>query len=93
MADIVPSDLPTVPGDTTCAHCDGEIERGYVTVTVAESDVSVDTTGAVCDTCGWRDVGATGCAPTLGDFDGGEVLVRIEREGNALAPVDVTDTT
>jgi hypothetical protein len=89
---VEPADLPTVSGATTCAHCDGSIERGYVTASADDSAYTVDTDVAVCDTCGWSDVGATGCAPTLADFEGGDLLVRIERDDGALAPVDVTDT-
>jgi hypothetical protein len=89
---VDPADLPSVSGETACANCDGAIERGYLPASGDGSDWSLDSAAAVCDTCGWRDVGATGCAPTLGDFESGDLLVRIEREDGALVPAAVTDT-
>jgi hypothetical protein len=34
-----------------------------------------------------------GCAPELSDFDGGDLLVRIEPGDGGIEPVDVTDET
>jgi len=86
------ADLPeTLPQDLACSACGDDIERGYVTASEAAGGYEFDADGAVCDVCGWQDVGATGCAPTLADFAGGDLLVRIEREDGRLRPVDVTD--
>ena len=85
-------DLPELPdSDLDCTRCGAAIERGYVTVTGTNDGYAYATDGAVCDACGWRDVGATGCAPTLGDFGTDGLLVRVEREDGRLRPADVTD--
>ena len=49
---VDPADLPTVAGETTCAHCDGAIERGYLSASADGSDWSLDTAATVCDACG-----------------------------------------
>lgn len=85
--DDLPGDLP----DLACARCGDDIERGYVTATGTDGEYAFATADAVCDACGWQDVGATGCAPTLGDFETGDLLVRVERADGRLRPADVTD--
>jgi len=85
------SEFPDTVSEHTCAQCGDQIERGYVTATSSDDGYVLHTETAVCDTCGWSDVGATGCAPTLGDFDTGDVLVRIERDGDHLVPASITD--
>jgi len=60
--------------DLGCSRCGDGIERGYLVVAAGEP--LTDT--AVCDTCGWSEVGHSGCAPELRDFDAGDALVRVE---------------
>lgn len=70
----------------TCTHCGSDIERGYL---VVEGDEPLRET-AVCDTCGWGEVGHAGCAPELRDFDRGDALVRVD-PGDDEPTVTVTD--
>ncbi|MFD1587928.1 hypothetical protein ACFR9U_13145 [Halorientalis brevis] len=84
-------DLPETVPALTCTRCDEPIERGYVTATRAGETYQVTAETAVCDTCGWADVGATGCAPTLSDFQTGDLLVRVERGDGVLVPASITD--
>lgn len=60
--------------DLACSRCGDAIERGYL---VVEDGEPVPET-AVCDTCGWSDVGHAGCAPELRDFDRGDALARVD---------------
>jgi len=84
-------DLPAIDGPLDCVRCGDAIDRGYVTAGATADGYAMDEAGAVCDVCGWNEVGATGCAPTLADFDGGDLLVRVEPVEGSIAPVDVTD--
>lgn len=81
----------TVDGELTCSECADPIDRGYVPVRETGGPAEPLTDLAVCDTCGWRDVGHAGCAPELRDFDGGDLLVRVETDDGDLGPVSVTD--
>jgi hypothetical protein len=85
------ADLPEAPLDGTCTHCGASITRGYVVASETVESYAFEADTAVCDTCGWTDVGATGCAPTLSDFETGDLLVRVERDEGALRPAAVTD--
>ncbi len=84
-------ELPEKVPDLTCTQCENAIERGYVTATSADDGYRMTAETAVCDTCGWSDVGATGCAPTLSDFQTGDLLVRVERDDGSLVPASITD--
>jgi len=70
-----------------CAECGETIARGYAPAT----DDELRRDAAVCETCGWGTVGHMGCAPTLGDFDGGEALVRVEEGPGDYAVGDVKE--
>lgn len=83
----LPVQLDTVP----CSRCEETFERGYVPATADEDGYTVELDAAICDSCGWTDVGNMGCAPTLSDFETDDLLVRIERDGDSLAPVSITD--
>lgn len=78
------------PASLACSSCGADIERGYVPVAGGQ-ELRPDTDQAVCETCGWREIGYLGCAPELGDFDGGDLLVRVEPGDDGLAPASVTD--
>jgi hypothetical protein len=80
-----------LPGSLTCANCGDGIQRGYVAATTEGSDYTLHVDDAVCDTCGWSERGSMGCAPLLSDFETGDLLLRVEREGDALAPAAITD--
>ena len=88
---VSPTDIPEPLPDLTCTHCGASFERGYVTAAEDEDGYTVAESSAVCDTCGWSTVGATGCAPTLSDFEAGDLLVRVERDDGNLSPAAITD--
>jgi len=72
--------------DLDCSRCGASVERGYL---VAEDDDPLPE-AAVCDACGWGEVGHAGCAPELRDFDRGDALLRVERAADGH-DVTVTD--
>lgn len=80
-----------LPAELTCSECGDGIERGYVPVTTVDAHHEPDTDLAVCDTCGWRDIGHMGCVPELRDFDSGNLLVRIEPSDGGVKAIDVID--
>lgn len=79
-----------LPAALACSACGDNIERGYVPV-VAADEPRPEADQAVCDVCGWGEIGYTGCAPELGDFDGADLLVRLEHGDGGLTPASVTD--
>lgn len=84
--DIVLDDEPL-----ECAACGSEIERGYAPATTTETGHVIRGTTAVCDVCGFNDIGFTGCAPELGDFTGdGDVLVSFAID-DGLSEARITD--
>jgi len=85
------ADLPDELPRTTCTRCGEAIARGYVVATDSTAGYAFETETTVCDTCGWTDVGATGCAPTLSEFGTGDLLVRVERADGSLGPAAITD--
>lgn len=84
-------DSITVDPELTCSECDDPVERGYLPVDRTDGEYEPRADLAVCDACGWRDVGHMGCAPELRDFDAGDLLVRVEAGDEGLAPAEVTD--
>lgn len=61
-------DLASHSETLTCAECDTEIEdAGYLPATERDGTYHPLVDAAVCDTCGFNDIGMTGCAPDLGD--------------------------
>ena len=58
----------------SCSECGETIDAGYVPA----DGGTLRRDAAVCETCGWGTVGHMGCAPTLGDFDDPDALVRVE---------------
>lgn len=81
----------TVDQELTCSACTETVERGYVPVVETDGPPEPLSELAVCDGCGWREVGHTGCAPELRDFDRGDILVRVETDDGGLVPAAVTD--
>lgn len=79
-----------VPDDLACSRCGETIARGYLPAVERGEETALEPGAAVCDACGWAEVGATGFAPTLSDFDDGDALVRVERD-DGLAPAAITD--
>lgn len=74
-----------------CAACGTQIERGYAPATTSETGHVIRDTEAVCDVCGFNDIGFTGCAPELSDFTGdGDVLVSFAFD-EGLSDARITD--
>lgn len=79
--------LVSTPESLYCAACGGEIEgAGYLPATERSDGYEPLADDAVCDACGFNDVGTTGCAPELDDVvdpgpDDGLLYVRVTDGG------------
>ena len=52
----------------SCTECDEEIEdAGYLPATERDEGYEPLADAAVCDACGFNEIGMTGCAPELDD--------------------------
>jgi len=61
-------DLASHPETLICAECRTEIEgAGYLPATERDGTYHPLPDAAVCDTCGFNNIGMTGCAPELND--------------------------
>lgn len=61
-------DLASHPETLTCAECGTAIEdAGYLPATERDGTYHPLVDAAVCDACGFNDIGMTGCAPELDD--------------------------
>lgn len=77
--------------DLSCAVCGDSIERGYAPAERTDTGHVLREEAAVCDVCGFSEVGFMGCAPELGDFEtGGDVLVSFSFD-NGVTDVRITD--
>lgn len=96
MSDSIPELVGVAGTSFECSNCGEAIERGYVP---ADSDdgatYEVRADAAVCDACGWAEVGFAGCAPTLSDLLDSDdaVLARLEPGDDGLAVASITDRT
>lgn len=58
-----------------CSVCNDEItDVGYLAATVSKDEYKPNTQDAVCNACGFNQIGMMGCAPELADvtdFDSG----------------------
>jgi hypothetical protein len=75
--------LVTEPETLDCAMCGDAIESGYLPATETDDGDDPLPDDAVCDTCGFTEVGMHGCAPELGDVT--------DAEADVLLHVRVTD--
>jgi hypothetical protein len=61
-------DLASHPETLICAECGSAIEdAGYLPATERDGTYHPLVDAAVCDACGFNDLGMTGCAPELDD--------------------------
>lgn len=61
-------DLASHPETLTCTACETVIENaGYLPTTERDGTYHPLVDAAVCDTCGFNDIGMAGCAPELDD--------------------------
>ena len=79
--------LVSAPESLDCSTCGEQItDEGYVPATEREAGYEPRGEDAVCDACGFNDVGMTGCAPTLTDVvdpgpDDALLYVRVQDGG------------
>ncbi|NHN48189.1 hypothetical protein G9464_11330 [Halostella sp. JP-L12] len=81
------SEFEGLADSLSCAECGETIEGGYVPA----DGGTLRRDEAVCETCGWGTVGHMGCAPTRGDFDAPDALVRVEDGPGDYAVGDVKE--
>jgi hypothetical protein len=78
-------DLATTPTGLTCAACGAAIESGYLPAVEYADGYEPLPDEAVCDACGYNEVGMMGCAPELDevtDADADTLLhVRVTADG------------
>lgn len=75
--------LDASPDSLICAECDAAVTgAGYLPATETADGYDPRPAAAVCDACGFNEIGMMGCAPELDDVvDGGgaDVLLYVRR--------------
>jgi alkylhydroperoxidase family enzyme len=88
-------ELGTVPGQLACSACGEAItDAGYLPATEREAGYEPLADDAVCDGCGFNDLGMMGCAPELDDVvepDSADVLLYVRRTDDALEVVSAKE--
>ena len=83
--------LVSTPESLDCSTCGEQItDEGYVPATEREAGYEPAVGDAVCDACGFNEVGMMGCAPELDDVDESgtaDVLLYVRRTDDGLAVV------
>ena len=83
--------LVSAPESLGCSTCGEQItDEGYVPATEREAGYEPRGEDAVCDACGFNEVGMMGCAPELDDVDESgtaDVLPYVRRTDDGLAVV------
>ena len=81
-------DLTSNPATLACAECGETItDSGYLPATRGETDYEPLADDAVCDGCGFNELGMMGCAPELADVvepGSADVLLYIRRTDDRL---------
>lgn len=85
--------LRPVPASLTCAVCGDDVtEAGYLPATDENDIYRPLPDDALCGSCGFNEVGMTGCAPESDEvFDPGpnDVLLYVERTADGFDVVSV----
>ena len=88
-------ELTSTPATTACSVCGEEFtEAGYLPAVEQEGGYEPRGKDAVCDACGFNEVGMMGCAPELNDVtESGtaDVLLYVRRTGGDLEVVSVKE--
>lgn len=71
------------PGTLDCAICGDALESGYIPAVEQSDGYEPLPAEAVCDACGYNEVGMMGCAPELDEVT--------DRDADSLLHVRVTD--
>ena len=83
--------------DLHCAECDAEIEdAGYLPATERDDGYEPLADAAVCDACGYNEIGMMGCAPELDevtdpDSDPADVLLYVRATDGGLEVITVKE--
>ena len=84
-------ELTSTPATPECSVCGDEVDdAGYLPAVERESGYEPQSEAAVCDACGFNEVGMMGCAPELDDVDGSgaaDVLLYVRRTDDGLEVV------
>ena len=87
--------LASAPESLDCSTCGEQItDEGYVPATEREAGYEPAVEDAVCDACGFNEVGMMGCAPELDDIDttgAADVLLYVRRTDGGLEVVSVKE--
>lgn len=90
-----PMELQPTPDALTCANCGDAITgAAYLPATEDGGVYRPSTEDAVCDACGFNDVGMMGCAPELADVtDAGpdDVLLYVKVTDDGIDVVSVKE--
>lgn len=80
-------------GPLACHECGVEIEEGYAPAVERDGGYELQSSEAVCASCGFNEIGFAGCAPTLADLESeAEALARFTLAGDSLGTSQITDT-
>jgi hypothetical protein len=87
--------LRSTPETLACSACGDDIaDAGYLPATEQDDGYEPHADAAVCDACGFNDVGMMGCAPELDDvIDPGpdDVLLYVRRTDDGVDVVRVKE--
>ena len=88
-------ELTSTPATPTCSVCGEKVaDTGYLPAVERESGYEPRGEDAVCDACGFNEVGMIGCAPELNDVDESgtaDVLLYVRRTDGDLEVVSIKE--
>lgn len=88
-------ELVSTPETLFCSECDEEIEgAGYLPATETAGGYEPRADEAICDACGFNEVGMMGCAPELDEVvDSGpdDVLLYVRRTDTGIDVVSAKE--
>ena len=88
-------EFTSTPATTACSVCGEEVaDTGYLPAVERESGYEPRGEDAVCDACGFNEVGMMGCAPELHDVaesGAADVLLYVRRTDGGLEVVSVKE--
>lgn len=88
-------DLVSTPTTLECSECGIEIEdAGYIPATESEDGYEPTPEAAICDSCGFNEVGMMGCAPTLDEVTqagANDVLLYVTATHEGIAVVSARE--
>lgn len=95
VLDVTNMGLGSISEAPTCAECGEELaDAGYLPATERDGDYDPQVDAAVCDACGFNEVGMMGCAPELDEVtDPGpdDVLLYVRTAADGVDVVSVKE--